>query len=298
MKQYIYQPEQIGLKEWPSGTLRLPGIPFASSPQDADIFVCPGSLQLFLDPKSIQRLPFFKGNEARHIFFDVSDYEQMYNQPSVFIRCNLRPRHMKADPNSMAWPWPVEDFSDCIALPPEGFKYDVSFHGWLSSEARTTSLTSCRTHSQLDCDTAGYDDFTGYIYDTPEGIRRRAEFRRSMRESRIALCGESIPGVLPYRFFEALSAGRIPLLVSSHYILPFADEIPYDDFVIRLSTNDAIYAGDTIRQFLRRTPDEELVRRGRLGRHYYETRMHRDRWPELMAAEVQKRFSHLARCAS
>ncbi len=291
MLQYIYEPSACDLKEWPSGTLRLESIPVTDNPRDADVFVCPGSLALFREPRSLYRLPLFKGRESRHVFFDVSDHETIYNQPSIFIRCNLRPFNLKGDPNSIAFAWPVEDYADCIELPGGGFKYDVSFQGWTTShESRKLSTDSCLAKTDLKCDIACYTDFTGYIFYEPEGIRRRAAFRRSMKESRVALCPESINGVFPYRFFEAMSAGRVPVLVGSDFVFPSEDQIPYKEFCLIIGRNDAHCSGDLIRTWLSGRSDSEIISMGLEARHYWAKYLDSRYWPKLMADAVEKKL--------
>ena len=295
MRQYIYRPQELGLDRWPEGTLRLEGIEVTDNPKDADVFTVPGSMDLFRRGKRLSSLPHFRGNEARHVLFDCSDHEELYSQPCLFIRCNTRTWYYEKDINTISWPWPVDDHSKCADVPEGGFKYDVSFQGWNWSDARKVSVKSC-LKSDLSCDIATYDDFCGYIWDTEEGLRRRREFRRSMKESRIALCPESIPGVFPYRFFEALSAGRIPLLVGSDYVLPWRDEIPYEDFIITLEAREAYLAGRTIKDFLARTCDHELIERGKVAQYYFQRWLWRDNWPMLMAEAVRRKVD--VACAS
>ncbi len=291
MKQYIYSPREAGLEAWPSGELRLEGIEVTGNPEEADVFVCPGNLSLFQDEGRLDVLPFMATHEERHVFMDVSDnFTTALRRKCMFIRCDVRSWMLKDDPNSIAFAWPVEDFAECVELPDGGFRFDVSFQGWLSTPARTGSSAACIGNPELQSDIATYPDFCGYIYYQPEGIRRRAEFRRSMRESRVALCPESIPGVLPYRFFEAMSAGRIPLLVGSDYVLPFADEIPYDDFIIRCPAESAPIADQVALEFIRAHSDTAIIDKGLEARHYWRKYLNREDWPRTMAEAVLKRL--------
>lgn len=304
MKQYIYSPQDLGLSEWPSGTLRLEGIETTTNPDEADLFVCPGPLLLFQDPGDLGRFPFMAGHEEKHVFFDCSDFDTVYTRKNpILFRCNLKRHMLEAHPNSISMAWPVEDFAECVELPEGGFKYDVSFHGWMSTETRIHSATACRKNGALKADVAGYADFTGYLHDrvsgkwTLEGTRRRAEFRRSMRESRVALCPESIPGVFPYRFFEAMSAGRVPLLVASDYNFPFAAEIPYSDFALTCERADAAYADRIVLQFVRTHSDSEIHYMGMMARKYWERWLNSADWPRLMAYAVQQKVAPEARVA-
>jgi hypothetical protein len=292
MKQYIYRADEVGLNEWPSGTLRLPGIEETRNPDEATIFVCPGPLLLFQKPNDLDRFTYIHGREAQHIFFDCSDYDTIYDRRDcVFIRCNLKRFMLEAHPNSIAWSWPVEDFSECIAVPDGGFLYDVSFQGWEWSDARKASLKSCRENESLKCDFSTYTDFFGYLReDNPELTRRRSEFRRSMRESRIALCPQSIDGCLPYRFYEALSAGRVPLLVGSDYNLPFADEIPYSDFIYVCPAEQAHLAEFAVESIINNNTDAMLIEKGKMARSFWESHLDSRNWPALMAYAVKRKM--------
>lgn len=283
---------------WPSGELRLEGIAVTTNPDEADIFVCPGNLSIFQDNGTLNRdrlykLPYLATREARHVFFDVSDnFKTPIGLPCLFIRCDARAWMLPVDTGTIQIAWPVEDYEECVEPPEDGFKFDVSFQGWLSSDVRIAAATACNTSKFLHSDIAAYPDFTGYIFDTPEGVRRRAEFRRSMRESRLCLCPESIAGVLPYRFFEALSAGRVPLLVSTAYVLPFADDIPYSNFIIRVEANDAAQADKAAIDFVQDHSDAALHDIGLEARFYWEQFLDPKNWATLMSKEVQKKLQH------
>lgn len=305
MKQFVYKSAAAGLASWPSGELRLEGIPVTENPQDADVFVVPGSLSAFKDGLSVlDRLPHIAGRDDRLVCFDVSDnFVKALNRPWIILRCDARSWMLKDDPNTVQIGWPVEDYAECVALPPEGFKWDISFQGWLSSDARIDSSNACKNNPELKCDIEQYSDFTGYLHDratnqwNPEGIRRRAEFRRSMRESRVALCPESIPGVFPYRFFEAMSAGRVPLLVGSEFVFPFEQEISYSDFVLTCPRAEAASADKIVQGFVRSYSDGEIAEMGKLARQAWEAWLDSRNWPRLHAHAVKQQLEARA-CAS
>lgn len=304
MKAYIYSAPEVGLLTWPPGELRLDGFEQTTDPDAADIFVCPGALLNFQNPADLDRFPYMEGREQRNIFFDVSDYTTIYNRKNcILLRCNLTTSMLAAHPNSLSIAWPVESFSECVEVPGGVYKFDVSFHGWLSGNwdaglginhyTRTISSNACMNSADIKSDIAQYADFTGYIYDQPEGIRRRAEFRRSMKESRIALCPESIPGHFPYRFFEAMSAGRVPLLVASEVVFPFPDLIPWQDFIIHCPRHQADHAAQIVAEFVACHTDEEIVRMGQLARQYWLRFLNAADWPRTMAYAVKKKLKQL-----
>ncbi len=292
MLQYVFKPSDLSRDAWPSGELRLEGIDKTENPDEADIFVLPAALSNFAsDPDALGKLPFIKGKEDRLVCFDVSDYETMFPavRDAILIRCNTRTWYFDKHPTTISWAWPVEDYAECVDVPEGGFKFDVSFQGWLSSDARKTAVASCNV-PWLKRDIAGYDNFCGYIYHEPEGVRRRAEFRRSMRESRVCLCPESIPGVFPYRFFESLSAGRVPILICSGHVFPFADRIPYSEFIVEIASENAHLAGKAVEDFISKHSDEQIIEMGRKARHYWKAYLDSHDWPRTMAMAVREKL--------
>lgn len=291
MKQYVYAPTDAGLNEWPSGTLRLT-CETTTDPSEADVFICPSGVPSKINAVTMRSLPYFAGNEERHVFLHVNDDESRYGLRSIFLRCNLRLWNLIDDPNSVSQPWPVESFDEVVAIPEGGFVYDISFQGWAWHESRLLSSKSCREQPELKSDIATYTDFFGYLKpDNPEFHRRRAEFRRSMRESRIALCPEQINGVFPYRYYESLSSARCALLVGSDFVFPFADEIDYTKFTFFCPREQASNAGAIALSIVRSLSDEELIRRGRLAREAWEKWLDSRRWPELHTYAVAQKLS-------
>lgn len=301
MRQFIYEPQHVGLSQWPSGTLRLDGIEVTEDYRVADVFVCPGSLRLFeqssgvLDMRKLKELPHFEGNESRHVFFDVSDNFTMPTRlPIMFIRCDARSWMMPHDVNTIQMAWPVDDLGQCVEPPEDGLKYDIGFHGWVSSLVRRVSVESCLNTEGLKTDIEGHKDFYGYLRDIdPEQHRRRGNFLRSLKESRLQLCGESIEGVFPYRFWETLSAGRVPLLIGSDFVYPFADEIDYDQFTVKCPRIDAPAAGQIALDFVRGRTDEEILAMGKLARAAWVKFCDSRNWPQLHAYAVQKKLGVL-----
>jgi hypothetical protein len=65
----------------------------------------------------------------------------------------------------------------------------------------------------------------------------RKEYRDNMLESDLALCVKG-DGNFSYRFYEALSLGRIPLFIDTDCVLPLSDKIDYDSFILRVPFTD------------------------------------------------------------
>lgn len=309
MKVYYYEAKECGMPSWPSGTLRLEGLEVEKDPLKADLFVSPGALFHFQNPNDIQnRFQYHREFPERHVFFDVSDFYTPYKTKALLIRCNLHRcvhspgstclRHddmLAPAPNSIPWAWPVEDFGDIAGAPPGGYQHDVSFIGWISHPTRDLSTLSCLGNPRLTNDIKRYNEFYGYIErDRPEDAKvRKLQYKESLRYARLSLCGESINGVFPYRFFEAMSAGRVPVLFCSGHMLPWAKQIPYDDFCFRFESSQANDAGVLCEEIIKKTPDQKLLEMGNLARAYWLEYLNSRDWPKLMTKAVLEKLSEL-----
>lgn len=288
MKAYTYSEAEAQISTWGHGVLRFADVEQVRDPQVADVFLVPGSLNNLTKAKyDIRKLPYFSDYESRHVFFDVSDDEETYSSQAIFLRCNLRPWMKAKDPNSISWHWPVEDFAHCMEIPSEGFTFDVSFHGWIHHESRRVSAESCARTEGLKADIRCYNNFYGYL-SRDEQLLRRKYYEESIRQSRLMLCAEQIPGVFPYRFFEAMSAARIPVLVGSEFLFPLDEEIPYHEFTLQIDRKDAASTGRIIRDFLRLTTEFDLDAMSSKARLYWEKWLNRDDWPRTWQYAVDK----------
>lgn len=270
------------------------------SPEDADFIICPVALHRIKSknpkrrvfPQSkvpVEMLPYWKEYESKHVFFDCSDFEvDLGGTSATLVRCNLR-HWMKNDGHCVPWFWPVDNLEECVKVPEEGFKYDISFHGWLSTDTRKMSVTSCQAVLGNKIDHKTFPNFFGHIpEDHPERIKRRKNFLNSIRQSKMMLCPQSIQGVFPYRFYEALSAGRIPLLLCTGYNLPFQDEIDWDKCIVTAPAEQASNAGKIVKNFLENTSEAEQKEMMSYGRYVWEKWLNRDKQQELFAYMLEK----------
>jgi glycosyltransferase involved in cell wall biosynthesis len=296
MKVYTYSDAEVagaGIAVPTSFDLRLAGTVPTTNPADADVFVSSVLLANLLDRAAMARLPHFAAHEARHVFLDMTDLKYEYGSTALLIRCCLNQLMLEDDLRSLAWPWPVEDFGEqgqVLPVPAGGFHYDATFHGWRSSNPRRDAVNSCRTVLGDRFDVAEHAEHFGQVDDCEAAVRRAA-YVASLRDARLSLCPESDQGVLPYRFYEALSAGRPPVLFSTGYVLPWADEIPWVDIAFIYPEADASRAGEIIEDVLHQHNDDDLRARGQLGREWWRRRLDRSQWDMLFTLAVQRDFT-------
>ena len=81
--------------------------------------------------------------------------------------------------------------------------------------------------------------FGGWKRDKSENaLKRRWEFLNSVSESRYVICPRG-DGNQSLRFYEALSAGRVPILIDTKIKLPLEDQLDYNKFIITVKINDS-----------------------------------------------------------
>lgn len=280
------------------GPISLANTLEVGSPKDADAVVVPVPLRDHTNPilhwEVAKKIIDYLGvDERRTVWFDCSDDEWTDHglvPNAMYIRCNLKPFMKREMPNSIAWFWPVENYKECIPVPEGGFKYDVSGHMWISGGCRKNSCESLLNTPELKCDIQMFSNFTGYVYHLPEGIEKRKNFRISMQNSRLALCPISIPSVFPYRYYEAMSAARVPILVGDDFGFPFAEHIDYDEFTIRVPVEQCHNMGGKIRSFLNNHSDAEIIKLGLKARKAWETWLDRDNQSALWSIAVEERL--------
>lgn len=301
MKIYTYTNEQISkfpyFKErpWePKGD----NVIFVDNPNDADFIICPVALHRFRSRNmslrvektlklTVDHLPYWKQYERKHVFFDCSDFENsLMGSSAILIRCNVRD-FMLIDKNTIPWYWPVEDLEEYSDFPDE-FKYDVGFHGWLSTNTRKISVNSCKNVFGNKFNHKTFSNFYGFQNEKTQENRRK-DFLECQKQSKILLCPQSIPGVFPYRFYEAMSAQRIPALFCTGYHLPFQKEIDWDKCTIRFTAEQAKNAGSLIKNFLNNTKEEKLLEMAKYGRKMWVKWLNRDKQQELVAYALKQK---------
>ena len=72
------------------------------------------------------------------------------------------------------------------------------------------------------------------------------------------------------RFYEALSLGRFPVLIDTDCVLPLAEVINYNDFVVKVEYNNLSNLEDRIVKFYKSLTNEDFLRRQHLAREAFE----------------------------
>lgn len=113
----------------------------------------------------------------------------------------------------------------------------------------------------------------------------RKEYIENMLHSDYALIIKG-DGNYSYRFYEALSLGRIPVLLDTDCVLPLEDIIDYDEFILRVPYQDLYRIDQYIAQHYQAASSEEFEGMQRRGREVFEEHLRVDRFLQYIAENV------------
>ncbi len=264
-------------------------------PADADFFVFPYMLEEMIEVAGpaqvsawLQKLPYYEGNEQCHIFMTLHDTSARFNLPGIVCRASVNRSCRNA--GELAIPYAVEDLFERTHFDPSRIRYDASFVGFIgcpvSGPVRRQVIASLAKAARIRTFISPSKRFHGHQRDS-ERIERRELFLQSLAESWMAVCPRGT-GVNTYRFFETLSMGRIPVLISDDCLLPFEDCIDYDEFILRIPEKDAGRAADIITDWLSDQTTARRLTRCRLARQTWEEYFACARWSQRIGEHLRK----------
>lgn len=250
-------------------------VELVSHPEQADFLVFPYWLHnptTRIRPSGMRRflasLPYFAEYQDRHVFATLYDSSCPLHISSVIFAGSVN-RYDK-DVRAFAFPFWVEDYGQRLHYDPERLLYHTSFVGYLHSwNRRAALLDGIRREARLKSLLDAVDRYHGH-WETEEQRRERKRlFEDSLVNSLTVLCPRG-SGQNSNRFFEAMSMGRIPILVSDTCELPFSDEIDYASFMLRIPESEIANAGSILYDWLQRHTFGQLLDRCRMARNVWE----------------------------
>ena len=116
------------------------------------------------------------------------------------------------------------------------FRYPVQGNGAIVRKLMARKLKK----TKLPITLVARDSFTGWKRDkSMNTLKRRSEFLSTVSESRYVICPRG-DGNQSIRFYETLSAGRVPILIDTKIKLPLEVQLDYSKFIITLKIYDSI----------------------------------------------------------
>ncbi len=286
MKLFRYDPEACGVRD---GGIRArdDDTVLVTDPDQADVFLIPCHLfQLGSNPVERNRrlreaFAYVEAMPERHVLADWVEHVPPPDLPGlVYTRAALTPDILHRYPTAVAWHWPIGSGQfgtdlgerlDAAATVRRDFTHDVAFVGWRTPNGPTretcdAALLSVRRAFGDRAIVEAFGDFHGHRAADAETQRREILYTDGVAAAPLQLAPASAPGILRYRVFEALRAGRIPVIIDGPVILPRADVVPWDDVSIHIHGRDAADAGTVLQEWLAEEPAGRLAERCAMAR--------------------------------
>lgn len=308
-KVYYYTDDEVGFPfpgpdadrlKWFGGIPRFvwyewPGFDVTTDPTQADVFVIRQRFSKLSD-RQMRLLPYLRGNEERHVFFDFRDHyiKTFPDIQAIFFRACCTRAILEVNPGTVLWPWAVmEDLvRDYVTLPPGGFRYDVVYQGhvypWISTMIDLLEGTSLKSHL------VPVEGFWPNIRDHGSPARAsslRSKYLETMSAGRLILCPMSNDaGAIRIRLIEAMAMGRFQVHINEKPVLPFADKIDWDKCLLRLPMSAIQDIHEILPGWLAEHSDEEIIERGWYARLMWQKWLAPQHWGRTAGIVVREKL--------
>jgi hypothetical protein len=196
------------------------------------------TIQLGTDPTVIQSIinDYRKYDTSNTIYlFLITDYCVPHNVPNNMrlYRTSILKSYMS--PNEYILPYLWEHIPIAFTPLRRTTKPIVAFCG-LVSPYRIKTLQLFESDDRIETDYIFRDLFWGGKPQDPQIID---DFRENMKEAHFNICNRG-KGNFSMRFYQTLSAGRIPILLNTDMVLPLADVIPWNSIIVIANTEEEL----------------------------------------------------------
>jgi hypothetical protein len=161
------------------------------------------------------------------LVFAVADHEGKLKLPARIILLRTSLKRSIQNPRELPLPYIWDNYMRPFKSLEEGLGPRVGFCGLVSKPRR--KIIKCFQKSEaIHTDFICRGKFWG---GNPHDEKLVREFDENM-ESNMYILAPRGKGNFSMRFYQALSAGRIPVLTDTDIVLPFADQIPWKEIII------------------------------------------------------------------
>jgi len=310
-----------------------PFLQVVQRPEEADFFAIPFEYFFVEEHAPAYLTCVYEAAKAlgkKVLLFDYTDYvDRTPKLPphAVFFRVSAYRHHLA--PQEIVMPYFVEDFGKTISLHTEkSAKAVVGFCGlsryrsgmralkaWVKRQGfrlllilrgdplprvhapgifwRGDALRALRRSNAIEgniIERASYSLHRGSVSGDPERVR--ADYRENMKDSTFALCIRGDANA-SQRFYEALSCGRVPLLLDTDSVLPLEGIAPYERCVIRVPHTEAAFLPERAAAWHSARTAASFLEAEREAKTLFQTYLRLDRYFELVFDRKRSPYKHI-----
>lgn len=172
-----------------------------------------------------------KDTTKKIIVFFLIDYEFELEIPNNVLVLRTSMRNSLKNPREYILPYIWEGHFKVFKPLPNGHKPILGFCGQVNKYRKNIlNMTHINRNIKTNFILRKYF-FDVEIEKEKNKYELIKEFYNNMEESHFIICNRG-SGNFTMRFYQALSAGRIPVLVDTDMLLPFNDRIPWKEYII------------------------------------------------------------------
>ena len=208
-----------------------------SSIDNCDIVVSSKFEVGLYDNKEIQkRLKSYKTLNKIVLIFLVSDTTKTFKIPNNVILYRTSLYKSKKNKKELLLPYIWECYEKHENPLPKTSKPKVGFCGNVNKNLgkRLTTIKALEQNKNIETD---FILRKGFWAGKPNDEQLKMDYINNLIHSHFTICNRG-RGNFAIRFYQALSLGRIPVLIDSDMVFPFEDEINWDDVIIK-ANNEA-----------------------------------------------------------
>ena len=191
------------------------------------------------DSKEIQkRLNFYKKINKIVLIFLISDATTVFKIPKNVILFRTSIYKSKISKNEFLLPYIWECFEKPETPLAKTAKPKVGFCGNINKNLgkRLTTIKALEQNPNIETDFILRETFWG---GNPHDEKLKNEYIDNLINSHFTICNRG-RGNFAIRFYQALSLGRIPVLIDSDMVFPFEENINWDEVVIKANNESEL----------------------------------------------------------
>lgn len=203
-----------------------------SSIEDCDIVISSKFELGIYDSNEIQkRLNFYKKFNKVVLVFLISDSSTVFKIPKniILYRSSIYKSKKNKDEFLLPYLW------DCYLNPEKPLvktsKPKVGFCGNINKNLgrRLTTIKALEQNENIETD---FILRKGFWAGKPNDEQLKNDYKNNLINSHFTICNRG-RGNFAIRFYQALSLGRIPVLIDSDMVFPFEENINWNDVIIK-----------------------------------------------------------------
>jgi hypothetical protein len=213
-----------------------------------------------------KRLNSYKKLNKIVLVFLVSDTTKTFKIPNnvILYRTSLYKR--KKNKKELLLPYIWECYEKSEKPLPKTSKPKVGFCGNVNKNLgkRLTTIKALEQNKNIETD---FILRKGFWAGKPNDEQLKMDYINNLIHSHFTICNRG-RGNFAIRFYQALSLGRIPVLIDSDMVFPFEDEINWDEVIIK--ANNETELAEKIVLWWQNKSEEEVINAQLQCRKIYE----------------------------